>query len=152
MAQQEQALWDTLELMLGRLSGWTTTEPNKEPIETKIENGIEEGQLRGELVLKYKPDDIEDTIYFMKYRQYFKIHYAGGGRGAWVVYSLSDKALEVARGGKLPEEEQRAFREKLWNLEPSMWGVSPNIAEIMRRAKNLVTKRDRNLNLEKRID
>lgn len=144
MAQQEQALWDTLGLMLGRGSGWTTTtptRPNEEPIKKRIENGISDSELRGALVLKYKPADVEDTIYFMKYREYFYIDKAGGC--SLVVYSLSDKALEVASSGKLPEDERKAFRDELWNIKPGMWGFSANLPEIMKRVKNFLAQRKR---------
>lgn len=141
MAQQEQALWDAIDLMLGRTSGWTTTSLGKEPVETTIENGIGVNQLKAALVLKYKPEDIEDTVYFMKYRGYLVVHGAGVFNPEYV-YSLSDKALEVASKGELPQEEQKAFNEALWSISPSMWGIRPNIPELMRRSKKLLSKRE----------
>ena len=142
MAQQEQTLWDTLELMHGRIGGWTTTEPNKEPTKKVVKNGIDAGSLKKELVLKYRPSDIEDTIYFMEHRDYFSIHSSGVFTGL-IVYGLTDKALGVLRDGVLPKEERTAFREALWDLKPRIWGVSPNIPEIVRRAKKVFKKQVR---------
>ena len=138
MAQQEQILWDILKLMYGRTSVWTTTVLQKEPIhmEGVVENGIDSNKLKAELVLQYKPNDIEDTIYFMEYRGYFLIHKAGAFSGL-MTYSLTDKALKVLDDGELPKEEQVAFREALWDIKPRVWGVSPNLPEILRRSKKL---------------
>jgi hypothetical protein len=139
MAQQEQALWDTLKLTYGHTSGWETTVLEKEPTKTVVENGISSSKLKAELVLKYKPSDIEDTIYFMEHRGYFLIHKAGAFSGL-MVYGLTDKALKVLSDGVLPKEEQIAFREALWDIKPRVWGVSLNLPEIMRRGKKLFIK------------
>jgi hypothetical protein len=125
VAQNEDALWDILELLHGNDSGWTAEIAGREH-RTDIENGYAVTSLKSRLVLKYLPSDIEDTIYFMKSRDYLIVH----GQGMIMpeaVYSLSEKAISVYMSRELPEEERQAFKNKLWNIEPKLYGVGPNI-------------------------
>ena len=125
MAQNEDTLWEILDLLHGNQSGWTSDiGGNKQ--RTDIENGYAVSLLKGRLVLKYLPQDIEDTIYFMKHREYLVTH----GQGIIMpeaVYSLTDKAIAIHESKILPEEEQAAFKDALWNIEPKLYGVGPNI-------------------------
>ena len=104
-----------------------------------IENAIVAGLLKGELVLKHRPEDIEDTIYFMKHRRYLKTH--GYGIAApELAYGLTDKALEVVQSQKLPDEEEKAFQESLWDINPKVYGFGLNMREWIRRFKKRKTK------------
>ena len=121
MAQNEEALWEILTLLKGHDSGWTTSSAGQDQ-HTKIENGYPVGGLKGRLVLKFLPVDIEDTIYFMKHRDYLVIH----GQGMIMpeaVYSLTEKAISVLETKQLPKVEKEAFRESLWNIEPKLYGM-----------------------------
>jgi hypothetical protein len=88
--------------------------------------------------LKYRPEDIEDTIYFMKHRGYLETH--GYGFAPEMVYSLTEKALDVAQSQKLPEEEEKAFQESLWDINPKIHGMGPNWREGWRRLKKGISK------------
>ncbi|MCH9694280.1 MAG: hypothetical protein K0U72_07200 [Gammaproteobacteria bacterium] len=82
---------------------------DKDPVEHEFEDAHNIHQLKGALVLKYQPDDIEDTIYFMRYRGYFMVH----GQGAIakeIVFSSSEKACEIADLRSLPDEEENGLR------------------------------------------
>ena len=139
MAQNEKVLWD----ILNRLNGnnWTmaTTIVGQEPTESVVENAFAVGTLKGALVLKYRPEDIEDTIYFMKHRGYLEIH-GYGLMAPEMVYSLTEKALDVARSQKLPEEEEKAFQESLWDINPKFYGMGPNWREVWKRFKKRISK------------
>jgi len=126
MAQNEDVLWDILKLLHGNKSGWTKEIDGKKT-RTNIENGFAVTSLKGELVLKYLPQDIEDTIYFMKHRSYLMTHGIGALINPEAVYSLTEKALSVSEEQKLPLEEIKAFEESLWNIEPKLYGIGPNI-------------------------
>ena len=108
---------------------------DKQPVVSTIEHAFSVGELKGELVLKFIPADIEDTIYFLKHRGYLEHH--GYGFAPEMVYSLTDKAVEVFEQHQLPEEEQKAFKEALWDIKPNWYGMGPNLPEIMKRVKKL---------------
>jgi hypothetical protein len=142
VAQKESVLLDALRLMRGNRNGWTVQMLDKDPAEHMFEDAVHVAKLRGELVLKYRPDDIEDTIYFMKHRGYIEVH--GQGMAApELVYSLTDKARMVADSGHLPSEEEAAFREALWDIKPKLWGMGPNLPEWLKRSRKLIEKRKR---------
>ncbi len=136
MPQNEKVLWEILSLMHSNTTGWTNKISGQEPVENKIENGFGIHALKGRLVLKYRPDDIEDTIYFMWHRNYLAKH-GQGMINPDIAYSLSEKALEVIKQGKLPEDEEHAFKESLWDIKPKLWGMGPNLSEWLRRAKKI---------------
>lgn len=125
MAQSEDILWEILKLMRGHTAGWTITIMDK-PNHHEVENGYSVSQLKAHLVLKYLPSDIEDTIYFMKHREYLTEH----GQGIMmpeIAYSLSEKAISVFDQKKLPSDEKAAFKESLWKIEPKFYGIGPNL-------------------------
>lgn len=136
MAQNEQILWDVLQLLHGRSHGFEVQTKDQQPAAQMIEHAFPVGKLKGELALKYIPADIEDTIYFLKHRDYLKIH----GLGLIVpemMYSMTEKAVAVFEERQLPKEEQKAFEEALWNIKPSLYGMGPNLPEFKKRAKKL---------------
>lgn len=139
MAQNEKVLWDILNQLNGKKMVMVQTIAGQEPKESTVENAFAVGKLKGELVLKYRPEDIEDTIYFMKYRGYLENH-GYGLMAPEMVYSLTEKALEVARSQKLPEEEEKAFQESLWDINPKIYGMGPNWREGWRRLKKRISK------------
>ncbi len=131
MAQNEDALWEILNLMYENMSGWTSDIGGRKK-RTDIENGFGVSPLKGRLVLNFLPQDIEDTLYFMKHRDYLMTH----GQGMIMpeaVYSLTDKGISVYRSKSLPEEEKEAFKEALWNLEPKLYGIGPNLKGWMKK-------------------
>jgi len=108
MAQNENVLWDMLRLLHGHSATSRFEEKGQDTQEDTINNAYTIGGLKGRLVLKYKPEDIEDTIYFLKNREYLVTH----GRGLIApeqIYSLTEKAIEVFQNKKLPQEEENAF-------------------------------------------
>ena len=139
MAQNEKVLWDVLSRLNGHNVIMEMATKGREPQQSTVENAFPIGKLKGELVLKYRPDDIEDTIYFMEYREYLVKH----GYGLFapeMVYSLTEKAVEVAQSQKLPEEEEEAFQESLWDINPKIYGMGPNWREGWRRFRKRVSK------------
>ena len=138
MAQNEKVLWDILNRLNGNKVIMATTTKGQEPTESAVENAFPVGNLKGELVLKHRPEDIEDTIYFMKHREYLETH--GYGFAPEMVYSLTEKAVGVARSQKLPEEEEKAFQESLWDINPKIYGMGPNWREGWRRFKKRRSK------------
>lgn len=139
MAQNEEVLWGILNLLNGANVTMTRTTKGHEPNVSTVENAFAVAKLKGQLVLKHRPEDIEDTIYFMKHREYLETH--GYGLVApEMVYSLTEKAIEVAQSQKLPEEEGKAFQESLWDINPKIYGMGPNWREGWRRLKNRISK------------
>ena len=140
MPQNEKVLWEILELLCGKTTQMAKGYQNREET-VEIENAYPVEQLKGVLVLRYPPQDIDDTIYFMKYRGYIKNH----GYGLMlpeVVYSLSEKALEANSTRVLPEDEEQAFREALWDVgTPKLYGMGFNLGELWRRTKKRVKKK-----------
>lgn len=134
MAQNEDTLWDILRL----LDGHHITMPEKlhEPEKrVPLENAYEIKVLKGELVLRHAPQDIEDTIYFMKHRGYLT---SFGYKAMWpeAALILTDKAQKVSREQKLPEDEETAFHESLWDIsKPKVYGMGFNFGELWRRIK-----------------
>jgi hypothetical protein len=140
MAQNEQILWDVLGLLFGHSVEWTTQTAGNEPNSHTIENAFAAATLKGELVLRYIPADIEDTIYFLKYREYLVVH----GHGLMLpeyVYSLTEKAIEVHVNRQLPEEEEKAFQESLWEIKPRVYGIGPNLPEFLKRWRKLFSRK-----------
>lgn len=135
MAQNERIVWDILNRLDGHTINMSTSFGSEE---TKpVHNAYGVGQLKGQLVLRYKPDDIEDTIYFMKHRGYLIGH--GFSMMPEMVFSLTEKALEVARSEKLPSEEEKAFEEHLWDFSnPKIYGVGFNARELWRRLNKFI--------------
>ena len=131
MAQNEKVLWDILNRLNGNNVTMTTTTVGQEPTNSVVENALAVGKLKGELVLKHRPEDIEDTIYFMKHREYLDNH--GYAFAPEMVYSLTEKGLDVAQSQKLPEEEEKAFQESLWDINPKFYGMGLNWREGLRR-------------------
>ena len=139
MAQNEKVLWDILSRLNGHDIIMKLAIKGQAPQQSTIENAFAIGKLKGELVLKYRPDDIEDTIYFMENREYLVKH----GYGTFapeMAYSLTEKALEVAQSQKLPEEEEKAFQEALFDINPKFYGMGPNWREVWRRFRKRVSK------------
>ena len=125
MAQSEDVLWEILGLMRNHTTGWTSNIVGHEQ-HTEIKNGYAVSRLKAVLVLKFLPGDIEDTIYFMKHREYLITH----GQGIIMpelVYSLTDKAISVCDSQTLPDDEKEAFKESLWKIEPKFYGIGPNL-------------------------
>jgi len=117
---------------------WLETE-GQETQDHTINNAYSIGGLKGKLVLKYIPGDIEDTIYFLFNREYLVLH----GRGSIApeqAYSLTEKAIEVFQKKQLPLEEENAFKEALWDLKPNFYGMGPNLPEVWKRFKKWLTK------------
>ena len=139
MAQNEKVLWDILNHLTGKKVIMATTTIGQEPTESTVENAFSVGKLKGELVLKHRPEDIEDTIYFMKHREYLETH-GYGLMAPEMIYSLTEKALEVAQSQELPEEEEKAFQESLWDINPKVYGMGLNWQEAWRRFKKRITK------------
>jgi hypothetical protein len=131
MPQNENVLWDVMRLLHGHsvTMGWAREDEEEKP--SPIENAFAVGKLKGELVLKHTPADIEDTIYFLKHREYLVTHGMGM---VWpeAVYSLTDKAIDVFKRGELPKDEQKAFAEALWEIKPRFYGVGPNLPAMVR--------------------
>lgn len=124
MPQSEEILWDILEIMTRRVSSWESKFGDSvSRSKVEIECGVH--QLKAELVLKYLPADIEDTVYFMKYRGYLSTQGVGVMRE--ISYSLTEKALAVYDEHVLPVEEAHAFKESLWKIEPEYYGIGPNL-------------------------
>lgn len=126
MAQSEKVLWEILSLMHENTAGWTITVADK-PKHHEVENSYAVSHLKSQLLLKFLPSDIEDTIYFMKHREYIIIH----GQGLIIpeiAYSMTEKAISVFNNKELPEEEKEAFKESLWNIEPKVYGMGPNLS------------------------
>lgn len=140
MPQKEEILWDILRLMHGHAASWTSTFGEKEPVTHTYKNSYGITQLKGKLILKYLPDDIEDTIYFMWNREYLQKH-GQGMLNPNILYSLQDKALSVIEQNKLPKEEEIAFRESLWEIKPKLWGMGINLPEFIRRIKKKITNK-----------
>ena len=135
LAQKEDVLWDILTYLNGNTAHWTITLLDK-PQNHEQKNGMGVANLKSELVLKHLPTDIEDTIYFMKHRNYLRTH----GQGMVMpelVYSLTEKGVEVAKAKELPEEEKVAFKESLWKIEPNFYGVGPSIPAWKKMFKKL---------------
>lgn len=139
MAQNEKVLWDILNLLDCKKMIMAKTIKGQEPKESAVENAFAVGKLKGELVLKHRPEDIEDTIYFMKHRGYLETH-GYGLIAPEMVYSLTEKALDVAQSRKLPEEEEKAFQESLWDINPKIYGMGSNWREGWRRLKKRISK------------
>jgi hypothetical protein len=57
-----------------------------------------------------------------------------------MVFGLTEKALELVQSRKLPEEEEKAFKESLWDINPKLYGVGPNWREGLRRIKKRMSK------------
>ena len=134
MAQSEDILWEILNIMYEHKSGWTSEGQGKVH-KTEIDNAHTIKDLKGKLVLKFIPQDIEDTIYFMKHRNYIGIH----GHGTFeFVYSLTDKAIEVYKKQLLPEDEREAFKSSLWTIEPKIYGMGPNIKGWKKEWKKII--------------
>lgn len=68
----------------------------------------------------------------MKHRGYLLIH-GQGMIAPEMIYSLSDKAVDVFESETLPEEEEEAFQEALWDIKPKLYGVGPNLREWKKR-------------------
>ena len=132
MAQNEKVLWDILNRLNGNNVTMTKTILDHEPTESVVENACAVGKLKGELVLRHRPEDIEDTIYFMKHLEYLETH-GYGLMAPEMIYSLTEKALEVAQSQELPEEEEKAFQESLWDINPKFYGMGLNWREGLRR-------------------
>ena len=139
LPQKEKILWDALSLMYKQDVTVTTTYMGEEPKKKVVKNAIGVVDLKGRLVLKYIPADIEDTIYLLKNRDYLITEKTGNG-GYDFVYSLTDKAIKVASSQKLPTDEEVAFKEALWDINPGIWGVRLNVAEMFRRGKKKLKK------------
>ena len=139
MPQKKEIVWDVLKLLNGNSIIRSTEIKGQPPTETTVENAYIIAKLKGELVLKYLPNDIQDTIYFLKNRSYLLIH-GQGLIAPELLFSLSDKALQVIRDNKLPDEEEKAFEEGLWNFEPNFYGVGPNVSEGWKRIKKIFGK------------
>ena len=125
MAQSENILWDILNLMRGQTFHWDVSVGNNTN-HNKVENCRGISYIKSQLVLKYLPPDIEDTIYFMKYRNYLIVH----GQGMIMpelAYSMTEKAITVFDEKEIPIDEKEAFKESLWNIEPKLYGIGPNI-------------------------
>lgn len=125
MAHNEDSLWEILILLYRYKSGWMS-KIGEQIQSTDFENGPRVSALKSKLVLNFLPEDIEETIYFMKHRKYLNVH----GQGTIMpeaVYSLTEKAISVYENKKRPEEEIRAFKESLWNIEPKLYAMGPNI-------------------------
>ena len=93
MPQSEDILWDVLKLMRGHTFHWDVTVGGNTN-HSEIENGRAVSYLKSQLILKYFPSDIEDTIYFMKYRNYLMVH----GQGMImpeIAYSMTEKAIGI---------------------------------------------------------
>jgi DNA-binding PadR family transcriptional regulator len=101
-----------------------------------IENAIPLFVLEKELVLKYTKSQIEDSLYFLRKRQYFIVH---GIQGLTrVVYQLSESGLDVLKKGSFLPEEQAAFSESLFDIKQPGWlGLKFNLGESHRRIKKL---------------
>ena len=140
MAQNEDTLWD----ILGLLDGHHIRMPEKLGDPKKqivLKNTYEIKLLKSELVLRHTPQDIEDTIYFMKHREYLTNF---GYRAMWpeAALILTEKALKVRHEGQLPDEERKAFQEVLWDISrPKIYGIGFNFGELWRRMKKPDRKR-----------
>lgn len=139
MPQRENVLWDVLGLMNGHQVTETTRILDKPPTVNMYDNAYSVTEMKGILVLSHSPRDIEDTLCFMEHRSYFKIH-IDRLLPYLPIFCLSDKAMEVVQSKSLPEEEEKAFQESLWNVDPKLYGVGPNWREAMRRLKKLQNK------------
>ena len=137
MAQKENIIWDILELLFGHNITMSQQQRDQDPVKSRVENAYSIGGLKGELVLRHSPQDIEDTIYFMKNREYL-VEHGYGMMGPAMACSLSEKAIKVWKEKLLPAEEQTAFKESLWDINPKLYGIGPNWKEMTRRLRKLV--------------
>ena len=92
--------------------------------------------LERELVLRYRREQIEDSLYLLEKRGYLCRH---GFQGLTrVVFQLSPSALAALENGSFAKEERQAFRELLLDVRrPGIWGLSFNLDELWRRLKSL---------------
>ena len=134
MAQNEKTLWDILNLLNGKRIA-VAKHFNKPEDKKILNNAAETRALKGNLVLRHAPQDIEGTIYFMKHRGYLD-NFGYGILLPEVAMFLTDKALNVIREEKLPEDEEKAFQQALWDItNPKFYGMGFNFGELWRRTK-----------------
>jgi len=139
MAQNEKTLWEILNLLKGKQIA-VAKQFNTPEDKQILENAAKTRDLKGDLVLRNAPQDIEDTIYFMKHRGYLD-NFGYGILLPEVVVFLTDKALGVMREGKLPEDEEKAFQQALWDIsKPKVYGMGFNFGELWRRTKKRFKK------------
>ncbi|MGB0908759.1 MAG: hypothetical protein ACPGYT_00210, partial [Nitrospirales bacterium] len=109
--------------------------PGEKPNGPPTVNAIGISQLKSELVLHYSKQEIEDSLYFLDFRGYLRTHGLGIASPP-MVYSLTQKAIDVLERGAFSEEEEMAFSEALFDLKnPGYFGLKFNVAEFWRRSK-----------------
>ncbi|WP_417387139.1 hypothetical protein [Gimesia sp.] len=141
MAQSEEILWDILTIMEGNNSIIESKSGDIEA-ENEVKNAYGVHNLKAVLLLKYLPADIEDTIYFMKHRDYLNLEKHGYGQIALLeMFTLTEKALSVYEDQLLPKEEEKAFKESLWKIEPEYYGIGPNLKAWKRAWKKFFNRR-----------
>jgi hypothetical protein len=138
MAVSEKLCWEVLTSCKGQsvsakwLKGDHATEP-------PLENALPLFVLERDLVLRHAKQQIEDSLYFLEKRGYLHRH---GFHGLTrVAFQLSESALSVLEARSFSEEEQRAFREALFDAkQPGLWGFKFNLGEAWRRLNKLRTR------------
>jgi uncharacterized protein YjaZ len=112
-------------------SVWLKGEHSKEP---PLQNAIPLFELECNLVLRYSKIQIKDSLYFLEMRGYLIKH---GFQGLTrVAFRLSESALVVLKSRAFTNEEQKAFREALFDMkQPGLWGMKFNVGEAWRRIK-----------------
>jgi hypothetical protein len=140
MAISEKICWEVLKKAHGKTVtfGWTT--PGEKPKNPPTENAIGIGKLKSELVLHHSKQEIEDSLYFLEHRGYLSIHSLG--LGPPMLYSLTQKAIDILERGSFSEEEEHAFSEALFDLnKPGSFGLKFNVGELWRRVKKWKAKK-----------
>lgn len=133
MAISEKLCWEVLKLANGNKvpRAWLKGSESDEP---PIENAIPLAAIEYNLVLDYQKKEIEDSLYFLQKRGYLIQH---GHIGLTkVAMQLSDNALKAIETGHFKKEEEKAFKEALFDLKNPGWlGMKFNLGEVWRRFK-----------------
>jgi hypothetical protein len=138
MAVSEKLCWEVLTSCKGQsvsaewLKGDHATEP-------PLANALPLFVLERDLVLRHTKQQIEDSLYFLEKRGYLLRH---GFHGLTrVAFQLSEVALSVLEADSFSEEEQRAFREALFDAkQPGLWGFKFDLGEAWRRLNKFRTR------------
>ncbi len=134
MALNENLCWEIIRSLKGRAAYFKSSGEIKAP---RLENAIPLHDLESHLALKYRKNQIEDCLYFLEKRRYLIKH---GFMGfTLVVLQLSAQALKALENGSFSPEEQKVFKEALFDLKsPGIWGMKFNLGEALQRIKKKI--------------
>jgi hypothetical protein len=133
LAVAEKLCWEILKSAEGQSVScvWLKGKDSKE---SPLKNAVPLFVLERDLVLRYRKNQIEDSLYFLEKRGYLTRH---GFQGLTrVAFQLSESGVEVLKKGVFSPEEHQAFREALLDLrQPGLWGMKFNLGEAWRRLR-----------------